>query len=104
MQQQQPPWGQFVSLDRYNAEHAAMLERLIILENRAESLRGAEEQHSALSNRISLLEHQDTTDEASERTRTDRIWVILIGIVTGVACPIVVSTVITLLHLKAAAR
>jgi hypothetical protein len=102
--QPQPPYGAYVTADRYNAEHAAMMERMIILENRAESLRGAEEQHSALSNRISLLEHQDTSDEASHRAKADRLWVIIIGVVTGIACPVVVSTIVTLLHLRAAAR
>lgn len=91
--------GGFVSWGRYDAEHRALEQRVGTLERLADGLRGSEVAHKALSDRISAIEltlHHDTQHEDEERNRR---WLVIAAVISGFILPLVVSTVVTLLHL-----
>ena len=90
-----------VSWGRYDAEHGALLIRIAALEVRAEELRGQEEMHRALDARVAALEAASHAGQASDRQRRDRLWLIVLGLTTGIVCPLVVTALITLLHIRA---
>ena len=93
--------GQFVSWDRWDAEHRALAARVAELENEAETLRGAEQVHRTLEARLTELESRDREHQAADRTRRDRLWLLVLGLITGVVAPLVVTTLITFLHIRA---
>ena len=93
--------GGYVGFGRYDAEHQALVERVTTLERHSEQLRGAEQEHRAIIDRIAVLEQTGKADMASERSRRDRLWLIVIGMMTGIVCPLIVTSIITWLHLKA---
>jgi hypothetical protein len=54
----------------------------------------------AVSERVARLEEQHASDTAHSRDRSNRAWLILLGVLTGVVCPVIVTTVIAWLHLR----
>lgn len=94
--------GRYVTWDRWDAEHAALRERVSVLERFAEARRGLEAQVAAIVDRISDLEAGRKEETASDEQRRNRAWMIGLAVLTGLICPLVVTTVITVLHLHAA--
>jgi ferric-dicitrate binding protein FerR (iron transport regulator) len=86
-------WG------RYDAEHQEVLRRIGDLERRMESLRGAEQEHASLEQRLSILENEYGAERQSEKNRRDRAWVLILAVVSGIVFPLVVGAVLTLFHL-----
>ena len=70
-------------------------------ETRLRELRGAEEEHRSIEDRLAVLERAGQNHVAAERGRRDRTWLIVIAILTGLVMPLIVTTVVTYLHLKA---
>jgi len=95
-----PDNGGFVSWGRYDAEHHALVQRVGDLEADARTLRGMERMGETLAARITVLEQDAHHDQAAERTRRDRLWVLALTLVSGVVFPILVTAMITYLHLK----
>lgn len=93
--------GGFVSWDRWDAEHRALLQRVQELETGAGELRGAEQVHRTLEARITAIESRDRDHQAADRTRRDRLWLLVLGLTTGVVAPLLVTTLITFLHIRA---
>jgi len=54
---------------------------------------------SALSERVARLETVGATAAAGASARRNRVWVVVIALMTGVVCPVIVTTIVTLLHL-----
>jgi hypothetical protein len=92
--------GKFVTWDRWDATNQAMTLRVEVLERHSEELRGAEAEHRTLEDRITSLEQATRSDQASDSARRDRIWVLVITVVSGVVFPILVTALITFLHIK----
>jgi hypothetical protein len=90
----------YVTFDRWDEAHRAMLQRVGVIEETIKRYTGAEQIHEALAARISTLEQAGKAGEASEQGRRDRLWIIVIGMMTGIVCPLIVTTIITWLHLK----
>src|SRR6516164_3830599 len=79
----------YVSWGRYDAEHQALIQRVSALEELAKSLGGVDQTYQSLRDKI------------AERTRRERAWLIVVGLLTGIVCPLIVTSVITILHLRA---
>ena len=92
--------GGYVGFGRYDAEHHALVQRVGDLEADARTLRGMERMGETLAARITVLEQDAHHDQAAERTRRDRLWVLALTLVSGVVFPILVTAMITYLHLK----
>lgn len=92
---------QFVSYDRWDAEHKALADRMRSAEIHLEALTGAEQIHEALEQRMKALEQAGRNHVAGERTRRDRVWLVLIAALSGVVFPLVAGTIVTFLHLRA---
>jgi len=52
-----------------------------------------------LRERIARLEEHVSDIKASTGARRNRTWLIVMGVLTGLVCPVVVTSLITLLHL-----
>ena len=89
-----------VNWGRYDAEHRAMLDRIGVLEQFTKTIRDAEVIHADFQNRITELEHSAREELARGRSRRDRAWLIVLGLITGIVCPLVLAAVFTLLHLR----
>jgi hypothetical protein len=89
----------FVSWGRYDAEHQAVLGRIVLLEQQATALRNSESVHNDFQNRITELEQLSREELSRGRSRRDRAWLIVLGLMTGIVCPLVLAAVFTLLHL-----
>jgi hypothetical protein len=94
----QPRW---VDFGRWDEANRALLARMIAVENDLHGLRGAEQEHRALSDRIAVLEHQSQAEEAEHTGRRDRRWAIVLTAAAGIICPLIVTTIIALIHLRA---
>lgn len=90
----------FVSYDRWQEAHQAVLDRLANVERFANELRGAEQQHTAIYDRLRALEQAGRNHSAGERTVRDRAWLFLIAILSGLVFPLVAGAIITFLHLR----
>jgi len=90
----------YVSWDRWDATNAEINRRLIRLEAIAERRAGIEEEFRALEERVDQLEHASKERQASQQGRRDRAWVIVLAVTTGIVCPLIVTAVITLIHLR----
>jgi len=55
---------------------------------------------SALSERVSRLEEKHDLDQAHAQQRSNRAWVVILGILTGIVCPVIVTTILAWLHLR----
>ena len=93
--------ARFVDMGQFAEFRESVLTRLVMTENDLHGLRGAEQEHRAIIDRIAVLEQTGKADMASERSRRDRLWLIVIGMMTGIVCPLIVTTAITWLHLRA---
>jgi hypothetical protein len=92
--------GRFVTWDRWDAEHHALLERVYLLEQQATALRNSESVHSDFENRITDLEHLSREELTRGRSRRDRVWLIVLSVMSGVVLPLILTGVFTLLHLR----
>ncbi|HYK70417.1 MAG TPA: hypothetical protein VEV45_20905 [Streptosporangiaceae bacterium] len=90
----------YVSYDRWDATNQEITRRLGALERDAIGLRGAEQEHRSLEDRLDALEGASREHETSMRGRRDRAWVIVLAVTTGIVCPLIVTAVITLIHLR----
>jgi len=54
---------------------------------------------NALSQRVTRLEEKHAAEAASAAGRKDRTWAIVTLILGGLVCPVVVTTVLTIIHL-----
>jgi hypothetical protein len=61
----------------------------------------------SLSERVARLEEwhaqdqqRDRAREEHSRARGNRAWVIILGITTGIVCPVVVTSILAWLHLR----
>lgn len=91
--------GGYVSWGRYDAEHRALAQRVEEMAQVVNGLRGVEVAHKALSDRIdaiALALHHDAQHGDEERNRR---WLVIAAVVSGFILPLVVSTIVTLLHL-----
>ena len=70
-----PGNGGYVTWGRYDAEHQAVLGKITDLAARLDAI------------------------GASAKTRRERFWAVLLTVIAGLVCPVVVTSVITLLHL-----
>ena len=52
-----------------------------------------------LRERIARLEEHVAGFTAGQGARRNRTWLIVMGIMTGLVCPVIVTSIITLLHL-----
>jgi len=50
-------------------------------------------EHRALTGRVQAIEE-------AARGRRNRTWVIVLGLMTGIVCPVVVTTIVAWLHLS----
>jgi hypothetical protein len=93
----------YVSFDRWDAAHAALVERVFNLEQAADRLRGAETEHRALADRIGALEQEVSTwrdqQEQAHTERRTRSWQVALAVVTGLVLPLASLGVIAVLHL-----
>src|SRR5215469_16498526 len=89
----------YVSWGRYDAEHQALLDRIRILENMAESQRGVDLVHRQLGDRLDDLERQVHEDEAGRKARRDRSWVVGLTVLSAVVGPVAVTVFIAWLHI-----
>ena len=55
----------------------------------------------ALAERVARTEEHLTDLTEGQQKRGNRAWLITVGLLTGLVCPVVVTTIITLLHLRA---
>jgi hypothetical protein len=92
--------GTPVTRDVFDVTMSAVERRLGVNEDRLEALRGAEQEHRAIEDRLAVLEQAGKSEQATESGRRDRLWLIVIGLMTGIVCPLIVTSVITWLHLK----
>ena len=53
----------------------------------------------ALGERIARLEEHVRGLTEGQGARRNRTWLVVMGIMTGLVCPVVVTSIITLLHL-----
>lgn len=88
-----PGNGGPVTWGRYDAEHQEVLRRLTIGEAQIEALRAGVSAHDALLARVARLEDKSAG-------RLNRIWMIGAAVLTGLICPVVVTMIITLAHLR----
>ena len=93
--------ARYVTWGRWDAEHRALLARVGVLEAFATALRNAEGIHTELEARLTELEHAGKDKAEHGRERRDRLWLLVLGVATGVVAPLVVTAVIALLHLRA---
>ena len=89
-----------VSWGRWDAEHRALAARVGALEAFATALRNAEGIHTELEARLTELEHAGKDKAEHGRERRDRLWLLVLGVATGVVAPLVVTAVLTWLHLR----
>ena len=91
----------YVTFGRWQEAHDGTLRRLAALEAFQRELAGAETAHESMTARITALEQAGKSEETSERGRRDRVWLIVLGIMTGVICPLIVTTLVAWFHLHA---
>ena len=94
--------GRYLTRELFYAEHEELTARVASLETEARSLSGAEQVHQTLTARITALEQEAHHDQAAEQSRRDRLWVLALTLISGVVFPILVTAVLTYLHLHAA--
>jgi hypothetical protein len=90
----------YVTFGRWDEAHQSNLRRLSALEEFAREMSGAETAHESIKARITDLEEANKAVRTGEQGRRDRLWIIVIGLMTGIVCPLAVTTIITWLHLK----
>jgi heme/copper-type cytochrome/quinol oxidase subunit 2 len=54
----------------------------------------------SLAERVARLEALSVQAAEHTRERSNRTWVVVLGILTGIVCPVIVTTVIAWLHLR----
>jgi hypothetical protein len=90
----------YVSWGRWDAEHHALVARVAGLERFAEDLRDAESIHASLIARIGELEHAGKDKAVRDTGRRDRLWLIVLTVMSGIVAPLVVTSLIAWLHLR----
>ena len=55
---------------------------------------------SAVAERVTRLEERLAAVTAHSQSRSNRTWFLIMGVATGVVCPVIVTTVIAWLHLR----
>jgi hypothetical protein len=80
--------GRYVTWDRWDAEHRALADRVHELEGQA------------LASRVATLEQRDEAVRTASTSRRNRLWLITLAVMTGLVCPLIVTTIITLAHLR----
>ena len=90
----------YVEYGRWDEAHRATLLRLMGVEQQLHELAGAEQVHRSLTDRLKALEEAGTAEEAAGRGRRDRLWTLAIVLVSGVVFPLLVSALVTYLHLR----
>jgi len=95
------PPQQWVSYDRWYEAHQAVIQRVAVQETRVEAIREAEQEHQVFRQRLAVLEQTGRDYSEGENRRRDRIWVILIAIMSGVVLPLLLTALISYLHLSA---
>jgi hypothetical protein len=91
----------YVSYDRWEAEHAALARRVTVLEQFADRLSGAEQEHRSMNDAIADLQSDLKEAGAAEHARRDRQWLIAMALLSGIVLPLILTTVLTWLHVKA---
>lgn len=56
---------------------------------------------SAIGERVARLEEHVAALTESSGARRNRNWLIVLGILTGLVCPVIVTSIIAWLHLRA---
>ena len=92
--------ARYVTWGRWDAEHRALLARVGALEAFAAALRNAESVHAELENRLDELEHTGKDKAEHGRERRNRLWLLVLAVMTGVVAPLVVTALLTWLHLR----
>jgi hypothetical protein len=90
-----------VTWGRYDAEHRALLDRVAEVERFTATLRNAETIHAEILARIGELEAAGRDKATREHSRRDRLWVIVLTVMSGVVAPLVVTSVLAWIHLRA---
>jgi hypothetical protein len=54
----------------------------------------------ALSERVARLEERHQADTEHSQRRSNRAWLVILGVLTGIVCPVIVTTVLAWLHLR----
>ena len=90
----------YVTWGRWEEAHTGLVRRVWDLEQAIRGLAGAETIHGSLSNRITSLEDTMKNSGTERAARRNRAWVIILAVMTGIVFPLVLSTVITILHLR----
>lgn len=58
-----------------------------------------EPQLLGIGERLARLESKHETDASSLQARRNRMWVVLLTLLTGLVCPVIVTALIAFLHL-----
>jgi hypothetical protein len=101
-----------VTWGRFSAETAALAARIADLEeqNERQFARIEANERTAVADRearvaldadMERLDGTLKTMTTSDQSRKDRRWVITLTVVTGLICPVMVTVVITWLHIRA---
>jgi len=88
-----PGNGGYVTWGRYDAEHQAVMERLTRLEGLAAGLTAPAAEMRSLGERLGRL-------ESAGVKRKERAWLVTVTVLAGLVCPVVVTAIITVLHLS----
>lgn len=54
----------------------------------------------SLAERVARLEEQHASESQRSQARSNRVWLIILAVLTGVVLPVIVTTVLTVLHLR----
>lgn len=90
----------YVTWGRWQEAHESNLRRLDRLEKSMNGLAGAENVHESMKARITALEQARIAESQGGQERKGRIWVIVVGLMTGIVCPLIVTSVLTVAHLR----
>jgi hypothetical protein len=92
--------GSPVTRDLFDATQRENDRRLGNAEHELEGLRGAEQEHEALSARITALESAGKSEAGAEASRRERTWALVMIFIGSLVLPLLTTAVIAFLHLK----
>jgi hypothetical protein len=95
-----PQPQQYVTYVLFSEVRAALVQRIEVLERRAEALAGAQQVHAEIDHRVAALEQAARNHVTVTSKKRDRRWVIVIGVMTGIICPLIVTVLLSVLHLR----
>ena len=93
--------GQFVEYGRWDEAHRALMARVLTLENELHDMRGGAGDRAALASRVAALEEAAAAEHTEQAGRRNRRWAIAIAAATGIVCPLIVTTILAWIHLRA---